>query len=58
MNTMLRQLLRDDSAVTYTEYVVVSLAVIFGALGLSRAILIALNRYLHRIYVVVTLPFP
>jgi Flp pilus assembly pilin Flp len=54
----LARLLRDETAVTSLEYVVVALAVAFGAVAGSRAISGALVGYLHRIFVVVTLPIP
>ena len=54
----LRTLLRDETAVTYTEYVVAALAVALGAVLASRAIAGVLINYLHRIYLVVTLPIP
>ena len=52
------RLLRDETAVTYTEYVIAALAVALGAIAASRAIAGVLVRYLHRIYLVVTLPIP
>ncbi|MCX6844663.1 MAG: hypothetical protein NTX53_20560 [candidate division WOR-3 bacterium] len=54
----LRTLLRDETAVTYTEYVVAALAIALGAIAASRAIAGVLVNYLHRIYLVVTLPIP
>jgi Flp pilus assembly pilin Flp len=52
------RLLRDETAVTSTEYVVAALAIALGAVVASRVIAGALIDYLHRIYVVVTLPIP
>ena len=54
----LRTLLRDETAVTYTEYVIAALAVALGAIAASRAIAGVLVKYLHRIYLIVTLPIP
>jgi Flp pilus assembly pilin Flp len=54
----LRKLLRDETAATATEYVVATLAVALGAIAGSVAIAGALISYLHRIYLVVTLPIP
>ncbi|HTW91243.1 MAG TPA: hypothetical protein VMH22_05990 [bacterium] len=51
-------MLRDETAVTATEYVVATLAIAFASLAASRAIAGALIPYLHRIYLVVTLPIP
>jgi Flp pilus assembly pilin Flp len=58
MSCIARRLLRDEAAVTYTEYVIITLAIVAGAISFSRLIIPALNRYLRRIYMVVTLPFP
>jgi len=52
------RVLRDETAVTATEYVVATLAIAFASLAASRAIAGALIPYLHRIYLVVTLPIP
>lgn len=52
------KLLRDETGVTTVEYVVASLAIVFGALAASRAIAGVLIPYIHRIYLVVTLPVP
>jgi len=46
----------DESGVTALEYLIAALAIAFGAVLASRAIAGALNDYLHRIYLVVTLP--
>jgi len=52
------RLLRDESAVTTLEYVVAGVAIALGAVAASRAIGSVLQSYLHRIYLVVTLPVP
>jgi Flp pilus assembly pilin Flp len=52
----LRMLLRDETGVTATEYVVATLAVAIAALAASRAIASVLIVYLHRIHLVVMLP--
>ncbi len=52
------RLLRDESAVTTLEYVVAGVAIALGAVAASRAIASVLKNYLHRIYLVVTLPVP
>ena len=58
MRRLVIRLLRDETAVTSTEYIVAALAVALGAVVASRAIAGVLINYLHRIYVVVTLPIP
>lgn len=52
------RLLRDETGVTYTEYVVAAVALALAAVAASRAIAGVLISYLHRIYLVVTLPIP
>jgi len=52
------RLLRDETGVTATEYIVATLAVALGAVAGSAAIAGILISYLHRIYLVVTLPIP
>ncbi len=54
----LRTLFRDETAVTALEYVVATVAVAFAAVASARAIAGVLIVYLHRIYLVVTLPVP
>jgi Flp pilus assembly pilin Flp len=54
----LRTLLRDETATTALEYVVATLAVALGAVAGSAALAGVLISYLHRIYLVVTLPIP
>ena len=54
----LRRLFLDEAAVTSLEYVLAVLAVALGAIAASRVVAGALVGYLHRIYVVVTLPIP
>lgn len=54
----IRRLLRDEAAVTYTEYLIVTLAIALGAIAASRMIVHALVQYLRRIYWIVTLPIP
>jgi Flp pilus assembly pilin Flp len=55
---MIGRLLRDESAVTTLEYVVAGVAIALGAVAASRVIASVLKSYLHRIYLVVTLPVP
>jgi hypothetical protein len=50
--------MEDESAVTYTEYLIATLAIVIGAMGASRMIVNALIQYLKRIYWTVTLPIP
>jgi Flp pilus assembly pilin Flp len=54
----LQKLLSDETAATATEYVVAALAVALGAVAASAALAGVLVNYLHRIYLVVTLPIP
>ena len=54
----MRTLFRDETAVTALEYVVATVAVALGAIVASAAIAGVLIVYLHRIYLVVTLPVP
>jgi Flp pilus assembly pilin Flp len=54
----LRTLLRDETATTALEYVLATLAVALGAVAGSAALGGVLINYLHRIYLVVTLPIP
>jgi Flp pilus assembly pilin Flp len=58
MSRLALRLLRDETAVTSTEYVIAALAIALGAVVASRAMAGVLINYLHRIYVVVTLPIP
>lgn len=53
-----QRLLCDESAVTMLEYVVAGVALALAALAASRVIAIVLVDYLHRIYLVTTLPIP
>lgn len=55
---LVARLLREETAVTSLEYVVAALAVALAAVAASRVIAGVLVNYLHRIYVVVTLPIP
>ena len=52
----LRTLLHDETGVTTIEYVVAGIALALVALAASRVIAGVLKDYLHRIYLVVTLP--
>ena len=52
------RLLRDETGVTTLEYVVAAVALAFAAVAASRAIAGVLTGYLHRVYLVVTLPVP
>ncbi len=48
----------DETAVTTLEYVVAAVALALAAVAASRIIAGVLKNYLHRIYLVVTLPIP
>jgi Flp pilus assembly pilin Flp len=52
------RLLRDETAVTTLEYVVAAVSLALAAVAASRIIAGVLKSYLHRIYLVVTLPIP
>jgi hypothetical protein len=52
------RLLYDETAVTTLEYVVAGVALALAAVAASRVIASVLKNYLHRIYLVVTLPIP
>jgi len=55
-DTHVSRLLRDEAGVTTLEYVVAGVALALAALAASRVLAGILIPYLHRIYVVVTLP--
>jgi len=55
---MMTRLLNDETGVTTLEYVVAAVALALAAVAASRAIAAILKSYLHRIYLVVTLPIP
>jgi len=57
-SAFLRHFMRDETAVTSLEYALAALAIALGAVVGSRMIAGVLCNYLHRIYVVVTLPIP
>jgi hypothetical protein len=52
------RLLRDETAVTTLEYVVAGVALALAGVAASRILASVLKNYLHRIYLVVTLPIP
>jgi len=52
------RLFRDETGVTTLEYVVAGIALALAAVAASRVIAGVLVSYLHRIYLVVTLPIP
>jgi Flp pilus assembly pilin Flp len=56
--SLVSSLLRDESGVTATEYMVAALALVIATVAASKTIGNALILYLHRIYLVVTLPIP
>ena len=58
MSRLAIRLLRDETGVTTLEYVVAAVALALAAVAASRAIAGVLKGYLHRIYLVVTLPIP
>jgi len=53
-----QRLLRDEAGVTMLEYVVAGVAIALAAVAASRVIASVLVDYLHRIYLVTTLPIP
>jgi hypothetical protein len=55
---LVRKLLGDESGVTTLEYVVAGIALALAAVAASRVLASVLKSYLHRIYLVVTLPIP
>jgi Flp pilus assembly pilin Flp len=55
---VVRKLLHDETGVTTLEYVVAGVALALAAVAASRVIAGVLKSYLHRIYLVVTLPIP
>ena len=55
---VVRMLLHDETGVTTLEYVVAGVALALAAVAASRVIARVLISYLHRIYLVVTLPIP
>jgi Flp pilus assembly pilin Flp len=55
---VLVRLMRDEGGQTYTEYLVVTLAIVVAVVGMSRMVVNALVSYLRRIYLIVSLPIP
>ena len=55
---LVRKLLHDETGVTTLEYVVAGVALALAAVAASRMIAGVLKDYLHRIYLIVTLPIP
>ncbi len=51
-------LLEDETAATATEYVIAGAALALAAIAASRVLSGVLTPYLHRIFLVVTLPVP
>jgi Flp pilus assembly pilin Flp len=58
LGRLVMRLVRDEAAVTTLEYVVAAVALALAAVAASRIIAGVLKNYLHRIYLVVTLPIP
>lgn len=58
VNRLAIRLLYDETAVTTLEYVVAAVALALAGVAASRVIASILKSYLHRIYLVVTLPIP
>jgi Flp pilus assembly pilin Flp len=56
MNRLAIRLLRDETGVTTLEYVVAGVALALAAVAASRAFSGVLADYLHRVYLVTTLP--
>jgi len=54
----LRRLLRSEAGATTFEYVVVAVVLVFAAILAYRMLTGILIPYLHRVYLVVTLPIP
>jgi Flp pilus assembly pilin Flp len=52
------RLVRDETGVTTTEYVVAAVVLAIAAVAASRLLAGLLVNYLHRIYLVTTLPIP
>jgi Flp pilus assembly pilin Flp len=52
------RLLRDETAVTYTEYLIVTLFIATTMVGFGRVVTRALSSYLNRIFLIVALPVP
>ncbi|UCG44108.1 MAG: hypothetical protein JSU73_05730 [candidate division WOR-3 bacterium] len=52
------RLLKDETAATATEYVIAGAALALAAIAASRILTGVLTPYLHRIFLVVTLPVP
>lgn len=52
------RLLKDETAATATEYVIAGAALALAAIAASRVLTGVLTPYLHRIFLVVTLPIP
>jgi len=56
--SILRRLLSDETAVTYVEYLIVTLFLATVMVGFGRVVTRALSSYLNRIFLIVTLPIP
>jgi len=54
----LARMLFDETATTSVEYLIVTMLIVVGVIGASRLLIAALAQYLHRIYLIVTLPIP
>ena len=52
------RLLQDETGVTTTEYTIAAVAMVLAAIAASRVLTSIITPYLHRIYLVVTLPVP
>jgi Flp pilus assembly pilin Flp len=50
--------IRDETAVTTIEYVAIAVGVVLVTVAATRLLAGAVITYLHRIYLVVTLPVP
>jgi Flp pilus assembly pilin Flp len=57
-NRLVVLLLKDEAAATATEYVIAGAALALAAVAASRVLTGVLAPYLHRIFLVVTLPIP
>ena len=54
----MRSLFADETGVAALEYLVATVALMLAAIAASRVLIGVLIPYLHRIYLVATLPVP
>jgi len=58
VSRQLARLLKDETAATTSEYVIAGAALALAAIAAARVLTSVLTPYLHRIFLVVTLPIP